>query len=98
MRVHRSRTVQSRKTHSGSITKDSTQRYKGLHQALRCGLLDCSSELGLPADFQVLQWVTTGPHELATTPTVLRYFCNQKDPQARLRQLNLGKTDPSTWP
>jgi hypothetical protein len=52
--------------------------------ALKCGVLDRSSELRLPADFPVLWWVVTGPHELATTPTVLRHFCNQKDAQARL--------------
>jgi hypothetical protein len=50
-----------------------------------------------PADFPVLWWVTTGPHELATTPAELRHFCNQKYPQVRLEQLKLSKTDPSTW-
>jgi hypothetical protein len=83
--------------YSGSDTKDCTRRYKGMHQALRCGVLDSSSELGSLANFTVLRWVTTGPHELATAPAVLRHLCNQKDPQARLEQLNLSKIDPSTW-
>jgi hypothetical protein len=42
--------------------------------------------------------VTTRPHELAIAPKVLRHICNPKDPQARLEQLKLSKTDPSTWP
>jgi hypothetical protein len=69
-----------------------------MHQALRCEVLDSSLELGPSADIPILQWVTTGLHELVTAPTVLRHFCNQKDPQARIEQLNLSKTDPSMWP
>jgi hypothetical protein len=84
--------------HSGSDTKDGTQRYKGPHRALRCNVLESSSELRPPADFPVLRWVATRPHKLATTPAVLRHFCNQKDPQARLEELKLSKIDPSTWP
>jgi hypothetical protein len=84
--------------HRGCDTKDGTRRYKGPHQALRCKVLDSSLELGPPADFSVLRWVATGPHELATATAVLRHFCNKKDPQARLEQLKLSKTDPSTWP
>jgi hypothetical protein len=76
--------------------KDGTQQYKGPHQALRCEVLDNSSELGPPVDFPVLQWVTTGPHKHVTTPAVLKHFCKQKDPQARLEQLKLSKTEPST--
>jgi hypothetical protein len=83
--------------HSESDKKDGTQRYKGLHRALRCKVLDSSSELGPLADFPVLRWITTGPHELATAPVVLKQFCNQKDPQARLEQLKLSKTDLPTW-
>jgi hypothetical protein len=82
--------------HSGSHTKDGTQRYKGPHRALRCKVLNSSSELRSLADFPVLGWVTTGPHELATAPALLRHFCNQKYPQVRLEQLKLSKTDPST--
>jgi hypothetical protein len=84
--------------HNGSDTKDGTRRYKGPHGALRCEVLNDSSELESPADFLVLGWVTIGPHKLVTAPTVLRNFCNQKDPQARLEQLKLSKTDLSTWP
>jgi hypothetical protein len=69
-----------------------------MHRALRCEVIDSSSKLGLPADFPVLGWVTTRPHELAIAPTVLSHFCNQKDPQPRLEQLKLSKTNPSTWP
>jgi hypothetical protein len=76
--------------------KDDTQQYKGLHRALRCEILDISLEVRLPADFPVLQWVTIGPHKLAAAPVVLRHFCNQKDPQTKLEQLKLSKTDPST--
>jgi hypothetical protein len=84
--------------HSGSDTKDGTRRYKGPHRALRCEVLDSSSKLEPPTDFSVLWWVATGPHELATATTILSHFCNQKDLQARLEQLKLSKTDPSTWP
>jgi hypothetical protein len=84
--------------HSVGDTKDDTRQYKGPHQALRCEVLDSSSELGPPADFLVLRWVIARPHELATATVVLGHFCNQKDPQARLEQLKLNKTDPSTWP
>jgi hypothetical protein len=80
--------------YSGSDTKDGTQRFKGPHRALKCEVHDNSSELGPPADFPVLGWVATGPHELATTPAVLKHICNPKDRQARLEQLNLSKTDP----
>jgi hypothetical protein len=59
-------------------TQIALQIYKGPHQALRCGVLDHSSELRLPADFPVLRWVVTGPHELATTLAVSRHFCNNK--------------------
>jgi hypothetical protein len=83
------------KSPSGSVTKDSTRRYKGLHKALRCGVFDHSLELGLQADFSVLRWVVIGPHELTTTPVVLSHFCNKKDPEVRLEQLKLSKTDPS---
>jgi hypothetical protein len=82
--------------HNGSDTKDDTRRYKGMHRALRCEVLNSSSELGSPADFPVLGWVATGPHERATAPAVLRHFCNKKDPQTRLEQLKLNKTDPLT--
>jgi hypothetical protein len=78
IRVHRSRSARS--CNSESVTKDSTLCYKGPHQALRCGVIDRSLELGLSADLPVLRWVATGPHELITSPTVLRHFCNQKDP------------------
>jgi hypothetical protein len=84
--------------HSGSDTKDGTRRHKGLHRALRCEVLNSSSELRPPTNFSVLRWVTAGPHKLATAPVVLRHFCNQKDSQARLEQLKLSKTDTSTWP
>jgi hypothetical protein len=83
--------------HSGSDTKDGTHRYKSSHRALRCEVLNNSSELGPLANFPVLRWVTTEPHELAIATAVLRHFYNQKDPQARLEQLNFSKTDPSTW-
>jgi hypothetical protein len=73
-----------------------TRRYKGPYRALRYEVLDSYSELGLPADFPVLGWIVTGPHELATAPVVLSHFYNQKDPQACLEQLKLSKTDPST--
>jgi hypothetical protein len=82
---------------SRSDTRDDTQRYKGPHRALRCEVLDGSSELGPPADFPILRWVATGPQKLATSPAVLRHFCNKKDPQARLEQLKLSKTDLSMW-
>jgi hypothetical protein len=62
--------------HGGSDTKEGTRRYKGRHQALRCEVLDSSSELKLPAAFPVLRWVAIGPHKLATAPAVLRHFCN----------------------
>jgi hypothetical protein len=64
--------------HSGSDTKDGTQRYKGLHRALRCEVLDSSSELRLLANFPILRWVAIVPHKLAIAPAVLRHFCNQK--------------------
>jgi hypothetical protein len=38
-----------------ALQKTGTQCYKGLHRVLRCGVLDRSSELGLPADFPVLR-------------------------------------------
>jgi hypothetical protein len=84
--------------HGGSEIKDGTQRYKGPHRALRCEVLDSSSELRLPADFLVIRWVAIGPHKLATAPVVLWHFCNLKDPEAMLKQLKLSKTDLSTWP
>jgi hypothetical protein len=71
--------------------------YKGPHRALRCGVLDRSSELGIPADFLVLWWIATEPHGLATSFVVLRHFY-KKNPQVRLEQLKLSKTDPLTWP
>jgi hypothetical protein len=80
------------------IQKTGTQLYKGLHRALRCEVLDSSLELGLPADFPVLRCVTTGPHKLVTAPAVLGHLCNQKDPQVRLEQLELSKTNTSTRP
>jgi hypothetical protein len=80
-----------------ALQMTSTWCYMGPHWALRCGILVRSLELRLPADFPVLRWVTTGPHELAITPTVLRHFYNQKDPQARIEQLKLSKIDLSTW-
>jgi hypothetical protein len=64
--------------HSGSDIKDDTRRYKGPHQALICEVLASSSELRLPANFAVLQWVTIGSHKLAAAPAVLRHFYNQK--------------------
>jgi hypothetical protein len=82
--------------HSRSDTKDDTRQYKDPHRALRCKVLDSSSELRPPADFPVLQWVTTRPHKLATTTAVLMHFYNQKDPQAMLEQVKLSKTDLST--
>jgi hypothetical protein len=83
--------------HSGSDTKDDNRRYMGPHRDLRCEVLHSSSELRLPADFSILWWVAIGPHKLATTPTILRHSCNQKDPQERLEQLKLSNTDPLTW-
>jgi hypothetical protein len=83
--------------HSESDMKDGTRRYKGPHRALRCEVLNSSSELRPPANFPVLRWVATRPHELVTAPAVLSHFCNQNGPQARLEQLKLSKTDPSTW-
>jgi hypothetical protein len=68
---------------------------QGPHRALRCEVLDNSLELGLPADFLVLRWVTTGPHKLATTTAVLGHLYSKSDQQARLEQLKLNKTDPS---
>jgi hypothetical protein len=42
--------------------------------------------------------ITVGPHELATTPTVLRHFLwTQLNIQAKLEQLKLSKTDASIW-
>jgi hypothetical protein len=82
--------------HSGSDTKDYTRRYKVPHRAIRCRVLDSSSELGSPSDFLVFRWIATGPHELATAPAVLRHFCNQKDSQPRLEQIKFSKTDLST--
>jgi hypothetical protein len=73
-----------------ALQKTGTRHYKGSHRALICGVLDRSSELGLSADFPVLRWVASGPHELATAPAVPKHFCNQKDPQARLEQLKLS--------
>jgi hypothetical protein len=64
--------------HHGSDTKDDTRRYKGPHRALRCKVFDNSLELRPPADFPILRWVATEPHELATAATVLEHFCNQK--------------------
>jgi hypothetical protein len=84
--------------HNVSDTKDDTRRYKSPHRALRCEVLDSSSELMPPADFPILRWVAIGPHELATAPSVLRHFCNKTDPQVRFEQLKLTKIDPSTWP
>jgi hypothetical protein len=63
--------------HGGSDTKDDTRRYKGSHQAIRCEVLDSSSEHRLPADFSILQWIVIGPHKLVAAPVVLRHFCNQ---------------------
>jgi hypothetical protein len=76
------------------LQKTGTRRYKGPHRALRCGVHDRFSELELPTDFLVLWWAATGPHEYAKTPAVLKHFYNKKDPQARLEQLKLSKTDP----
>jgi hypothetical protein len=67
------------------------------YRALRCGVLDGSSELGLPTDLPILRWVATGPHELITPPIVLGHICKPKDPQANLEQLKLSKTHSSTW-
>jgi hypothetical protein len=64
--------------YSGSDTNDSTRRYKGLHLALRCEVLDNSSNLSHPTDFLVLRQVAAEPHKLVTAPAVLRHFCNQK--------------------
>jgi hypothetical protein len=82
--------------HSGSDTKDDTRRYKGPHRALRCEVLDSSSELRPPVDFPVPRWVTTGPHKLTIAPVVLMHFCNKKNLQEMLEQLKLSKTDTST--
>jgi hypothetical protein len=49
-----------------------------MHQALRCEILDSSSELRLPADFSILRWVTIVPHKLVAAPTIHRHFCDQK--------------------
>jgi hypothetical protein len=87
----------SKFNHGGSDSKDGTRRYKGSHRALRCEVLDSSSELRLLADFIVLRWVAIGPDKLDTTAVVLRHFCNKKDPQARLEQLKLSKTSSSMW-
>jgi hypothetical protein len=84
--------------HSGSDTKDGTQRYKGPHRALKCEVLNSSLKLEPPANFPVLLWVITGPHELATATVVLSHFYNQKDSHVRLEQVKLSKTDPLTWP
>jgi hypothetical protein len=43
-----------------ALQKIGTWCYKGPHRALRCGVLDRSSELELLADFPVLQWIATG--------------------------------------
>jgi hypothetical protein len=51
-----------------------------------------------PRLFASLRWVATGPHKLTTTPVVLGHICKPEDPQTRLEQLNLSKTDPSMWP
>jgi hypothetical protein len=56
IRVHRSWSAHKCKIHSRSVTKYCTRRYKGLHRALRCGVLDGSSELGLTPDLPVLRW------------------------------------------
>jgi hypothetical protein len=80
-----------------ALQKYCIRRYKGPHRALRCRVLDGSSELRLPADLQVLRWVTTRPHELTTTPAILGHICKPKDPQANLEQLKLSKTDSPMW-
>jgi hypothetical protein len=38
-----------------------------------------------------LRWVTTGPHELATSLAVLGHICNPKDIQPRLDQQNSAR-------
>jgi hypothetical protein len=58
--------------HSRSETKDGTWRYKGLHHALRCEVLNSSLELRISADFLALRWVAIGPHKLAAVPAVLQ--------------------------
>jgi hypothetical protein len=61
-----------------ALWKTGTRCYKGPHRALRCGVLNRSSELGLPADIPVLRWVATRPHKLATAPAVLSHLCKKK--------------------
>jgi hypothetical protein len=74
IRLHISWSARSCKIHSESVTKYCTRCYKGPHWALRCGVLDGSSELGIPADLPVPRWVTTGSHELTTAPAVPRAY------------------------
>jgi hypothetical protein len=50
-----------------------------------------------PKSPQVLE-LANWPHKLATIVAILRHLCTQLNSQARLEQLNLSKTDPSTWP
>jgi hypothetical protein len=75
--------------HSRSDTKDNTRRYKGPHRALRCEVLDNSSELRLPADFLILRWVAIGPHKLAAA---LGNEVTQDDGRASLS--SVAKTSP----
>jgi hypothetical protein len=56
-----------------------------------------SSRHQVPGDIPILRF-TVGPHELATTPAVLRHLLyTQLNLQAKLEQLKLSKTDPSMW-
>jgi hypothetical protein len=51
---------------------------------------------GLPSLFPFLVLVT-GSHPFATAVAILRHLCIQLNPQEKIEQLKLSKTDPSTW-
>jgi hypothetical protein len=55
----------------------------------------CCSRGGLPSLFSVLG-LATDPYPFATTVAILRHVYTQLNPQAKLEQLKLSKTDPST--
>jgi hypothetical protein len=69
---------------------------QGAASALRCEVLSCCSRGRLPCLLPVLR-LTTGPHPLATSVTILGHLCTQFNPQAKPEQVKLSKTDPSTW-
>jgi hypothetical protein len=50
----------------------------------------------LPSLFPVLG-LATGLDPLATTVKILRHVCTYLNSQAKVEQLKLNKTDPSTW-